>query len=710
MGGIADVASLEGLLQKIPVVMVILAPDGTVIGGTAGAARAAQVPPEALFEGRSILEIAPANGALIMATVAHIAATGEEVDDLFVPYTAADGVTELYRQTYFPVMGADGAIESIGLMLEEIGEQEKARGRLRSFESLVDQADEFIAVASLDDHMLYLNRAGRVLVGQEAGAELLPDTGGYLMPESRGQMPAVDGNTPVAPWRGRLHLMHTVTKEPIEVDATLSIVRDGATGTPLFRAVVMRDTRERSRLRRRLDQHVERMPVALITVDSLGHILGWNPAAEVLLGHPEAAALGMVVQDLVSAPELLDMITSDGISDHVVEVSSAAGDRLMVEWSAITLETPGGGARDMMLVGRDLSAQLRAEHERGEALRAAAMATWTADASLANLSWSEELYALVGVDPGGFVPSLRSCLALLDSEERARLRRLRRRIGSHQFRFTFKLLRPSDRTVRFLEVEGRRVASGRVVGTVRDVTTQRRAVDRLRELDHQRGQLLERMLLTEEEERGRIARALHDDTVQLMAALQLNLDRIERMLGGEPPAATTLVSETRSALSAALERTRHLMFELRPQRFDRHGLKFAINALCEEAAREAGFVISVDVPDTRFDGVIEELCYRTVREAVVNARKHSGASHLWVRISATMDGISGLVRDDGRGFDPRRLDPQHLRLHMGLEAMTERIRLAGGSCGVSSQPGGGCTVSFTIPVVSSNTPRRAVVA
>ena len=43
---------LEGLLQKIPVVMVILAPDGTVIGGTAGAARAAQVPPEALFEGR----------------------------------------------------------------------------------------------------------------------------------------------------------------------------------------------------------------------------------------------------------------------------------------------------------------------------------------------------------------------------------------------------------------------------------------------------------------------------------------------------------------------------------------------------------------------------------------------------------------------------------------------------------------------------------
>ena len=74
-----------------------------------------------------------------------------------------------------------------------------------------------------------------------------------------------------------------------------------------------------------------------------------------------------------------------------------------------------------------------------------------------------------------------------------------------------------------------------MIGTARDVTTQRRAVDRLRELDHQRGQLLERMLLTEEEERGRIARALHDDTVQLMAALQINLDRIQRVLGGESP-------------------------------------------------------------------------------------------------------------------------------------------------------------------------------
>jgi PAS domain S-box-containing protein len=690
--------------------MVILAPDGTVIGGTAGAARAAGVAPAALFEGRSILEIAPANGSLIMSTVAHIAATGEEVDDVFVPYAAADGVTELYRQTYFPIAGADGSIESVGLVVEEIGEQEKVRSRLRSFEALVDQADDFIAVASLDDHMLYLNRAGRELVGQEPGAALLPDTADYVMPDFRWRLPVKSGINPMAPWRGRLNLRHAVTGEPIEVDATLFVVRDAVTGTAIFRAAVMRDTREHTRLLRRLELHVDRMPVALITVDSLGRILGWNPAAELMLGHSAAVTLGVPLQDLVSAPGLLEIITAGGVSDQVLAVSTATGEQVMVEWSAITLGPAADGAEDIMLIGRDMSAQLRAEHERREALRAAAMATWTADASLANMSWSDELYELIGVDPRRFVPSLRSCWALLDRDERARARRLRRRMtSSPQFRFTFRIERPSDGAARFMEVEGRRVGSDRMIGTARDVTTQRRAVDRLRELDHQRGQLLERMLLTEEEERGRIARALHDDTVQLMAALQINLDRIQRVLGGEQPVATTLVSETRLALSAALERTRHLMFELRPQRFDRHGLRFAITALCEEVGREAGFAVSVEVPELRFDGVVEELCYRTVREAVVNARKHSEAAHLWVRLYPTMDAIAGIVRDDGRGFDPHRLDPQHMRLHMGLEAMTERVRLAGGSCGVASEPGGGCTVSFTIPLVSSHTSARDAV-
>ena len=98
------------------------------------------------------------------------------------------------------------------------------------------------------------------------------------------------------------------------------MVNDANTDTPIFNAAVMRDTREYARLLRRLELHVERMPVALITVDALGHIRGWNPAAERMLGHSAAAARGAPVQDLVGAPRLLEIITAGGVSDEVVEV------------------------------------------------------------------------------------------------------------------------------------------------------------------------------------------------------------------------------------------------------------------------------------------------------------------------------------------------------------------------------------------------------
>ena len=702
MAGKFDSEALEGLLPQIPAILVIIAPDGTVLGGSTGAAEAARVPIETLFEGHSILEIAPGNGATILQNVARIVTTGKNIDDIYVPWISGDGVTELYRQTYFPIAGADDTITSVGLVVEEVGEREKVRSRMRLFESVIDQATDFVAVAALDRRTLYVNPAGRALVGQGLGAPLLERSSDYVADDSAAQFLKVTESSSIAPWRGSLQLKHLVTGESIPVDAMTFVVRDDKTDAPLFHASVMRDTRDYDRLLRRLQLHLERMPVALITVAPRGEVKGWNPAAERLFGVPAAVALGRRVHDVLHTPRLGQIVTSGSALEEVLTMTTASGAEVTVEWSAVVLDDDAAGVGDVMLIGRDTTEQLRAELERREALRVAAMATWSTDPDGGGMVWSDELYDLVGVDQRTFVPTLRSCWGLLDRGERARARRLRRRMSSSpQFRFSFQIVRPADGTVRFLEVDGRRAEDGgRVIGTARDVTMQRRAADRLRELDYQRGELLERMLLSEEEERGRIARALHDDTVQLMAALQINLDRIQSVLGGKPKAATTLVSETRSALSDALERTRHLMFELRPQQFDRHGLRTAITALCEQVDVEAGFTTTIEIPDRRFGGVVEELCYRTVREAMVNARKHSGASQVWIRLEPRDGSIVGLVRDDGRGFDPSTLGSSHLRLHMGLDAMTERIRLAGGTCDVLSAPGEGCTVSFTIPVRS----------
>ena len=91
MAGKLDAEALEGLLPQIPAILVIIAPDGTVLGGSTGAAEAARVPIETLFEGHSILEIAPGNGATILETVAGIVASGKNIEDVYVPWISGDG-------------------------------------------------------------------------------------------------------------------------------------------------------------------------------------------------------------------------------------------------------------------------------------------------------------------------------------------------------------------------------------------------------------------------------------------------------------------------------------------------------------------------------------------------------------------------------------------------------------------------------------------
>ena len=89
----------------------------------------------------------------------------------------------------------------------------------------------------------------------------------------------------------------------------------------------------------------------------------------------------------------------------------------------------------------------------------------------------------------------------------------------------------------------------------------------------------------------------------------------------------------------------------------------------------------------------------TVKEALVNARKHSQASRVEVRLWSDEAWLRGCVLDDGRGFDlTRALDRSGMRLHLGLDAMCERLRLAGGDVSISSSPGKGARVDFAIPL------------
>jgi PAS domain S-box-containing protein len=225
----------------------------------------------------------------------------------------------------------------------------------------------------------------------------------------------------------------------------------------------------------------------------------------------------------------------------------------------------------------------------------------------------------------------------------------------------------------------------------------------LEESEQRRRQTLAQLIRSGEEERQRIATELHDDTIQVMTAALITLDREARAVAdGDQVRAMAAVRELRATLHMAVDRTRRLTFELRPPVLEARGLAAALSDLLAEVGRSAGLKVELDSAAPRLAPDIESLAYRTVQELVTNARKHSQAVKLSVKLRGRPDTLNVEVSDDGVGFDRARVFGNGgLRLNFGLESSAERITLAGGEFDIVSTPGVGTTVKFSIPLAAA---------
>ncbi len=235
---------------------------------------------------------------------------------------------------------------------------------------------------------------------------------------------------------------------------------------------------------------------------------------------------------------------------------------------------------------------------------------------------------------------------------------------------------------------------------IRDITHRKEAEQALVDSERHRRKILASLLQAEEEERSRIATELHDDTVQVMTAALLVMDRVAMAARRDGSSRLeSAVMLARATLEEATERTRRLMFELRPAILHERGLEAALHVLGDQVEREAGAECVVHCDVERLDPAVEELVYRTVQEALANVRKHAQARHVTVTVCERSGGIEGRIDDDGRGFDTLgvRTRPR-AALHLGLDSLAERVRAAGGEVRVESAPGAGTRVRFSIPL------------
>ena len=239
-------------------------------------------------------------------------------------------------------------------------------------------------------------------------------------------------------------------------------------------------------------------------------------------------------------------------------------------------------------------------------------------------------------------------------------------------------------------------------GVMQDISEQKQVEEQLRwslevlrRTVQQRRELSQRLEGAQEEERRRIASDIHDDSIQVMSAVDMRL-QILAQLG--PAAAAQDVRDIQGTVTQAIERLRHLVFELRPATLDRDGIIAALEQYVEHTGRPVGWTWEiVDELDREPPPDLRAILYRIAQEAIGNAGKHAQASRMEVVVAGDEDGVSVTVRDDGRGFDASAAsEPQPG--HLGLVTMVERAELIGGHCRITSAPGAGTTVEVWLPL------------
>jgi two-component system sensor histidine kinase UhpB len=199
------------------------------------------------------------------------------------------------------------------------------------------------------------------------------------------------------------------------------------------------------------------------------------------------------------------------------------------------------------------------------------------------------------------------------------------------------------------------------------------------------------VLRAQEEERGRLARDLHDEVNQALTAILLRLEALAQ----EEPSRSGELGELKRLVNQAMDELTGLARALRPTALDDHGVVPAIRAQLKVFSGNTGietrFCPRGDV--SRLGNEEEIALYRVTQEALTNAARHGSPTHVDVDLFASAEGTELRVSDDGKGFDPAAPGGDGL----GLEGMAERARLLGGELDVRSGSGEGTTVELKLP-------------
>jgi PAS domain S-box-containing protein len=462
---------------------------------------------------------------------------------------------------------------------------------------------------------------------------------------------------------------------------------------------------------------------AIVTKDLNGIITSWNGSAQRIFGYTEEEAIGKPIAMLIppelqdEEKEILRRLRAGQRIDHFETVRiTKNGQKVLVSLTVSPVKDSSGKIVAASKVARDVTRTKQMEEALRESeqtmrfcLDAAQVGTWRWDIKTGEVHWSENMARINGHPLGELSGTSEIFLQRINDVDRERVQRVTRQAleGDGKYYVEYRVTK-DDGVVAWMEARGQVIFDAEhtpiiMMGICRDISERKlaeaalqeaheqlevRVKERTAELNRAQEQLRAlsvRLLQTQDEERRKLARELHDTAGQLLVALNLTLVPVEETLLKSDPQLAKQVSSGLALVDELSRDLRTMSHLLHPPLLDEAGLHSAVRWYVEGFAERSKIHVDLQLDPGvgRLPAEFETAIFRIVQECLTNIHRHSGSKSATISIKRENGEIKLEIIDHGKGMSqplPRR--------GVGIQGMRERVRQLGAELQIESGSAG----------------------
>jgi PAS domain S-box-containing protein len=616
------------------------------------------------------------------------------------------------------VKDAEGKPVQAASVLVDITDRKRAEEALgesqNHLQSIIASALDAIIVIDEDQRIVLFNSAAEMMFGFRA-REAIGSSIDQFIPQHfrtahRVQVGEYGASGAAVQMMRERNLVYGLRATGQEFPIETSLSQTESRGRKLFTAII-RDVSARQEAedaRARYAAIVESSDDAIISLDLEGVIVSWNSGARRMYGYSTEEVRGQPIAILIPPElreyeaQLFQRLRSGEMIRHYETVRvTKKKERLDVSLTISPLRDRDGKTIGISKISRDItdrnraSAALRESEERFRLIaNTAPVAIWMSGTdklcTYFNKAWLDFTGRPLkselgngwteGVHPEDLASCLDTYTKAFDRRESFDMEyRLRRHDGEYRWIF--------DMGVPIFNANGSFTG---YIGSCTDVTEQKMAHESLSNINR-------KLIEAQEQERGWIARELHDDINQRIALLAVHLDLLKQELPPSAAAVRTRLEEFEATASGIGKDIQALSHRIHSSKLEYLGLAAAASSLCRELSNRQKLAIvfhSEGIPRDLPKEIALNL-FRVLQEALRNAIKHSNSHQCEVSLDAGPSEIQLKVRDFGVGFE---INAVNATRGLGLVSMKERLKLVDGQMFIESQPNQGTLIRASVPL------------